>query len=205
MLMTSDNVTVVRPANHVPGPAQGDWTYEQYAALDDGQRYEVVNGVLYMTPAPNIAHQDAVGRFVYYLLSYVEFPGLGKICVAPCDVELAPNIVVQPDVLVVLKAHKERVTKSHIVGAPDVVVEVSSPGTATHDRRSKYDMYAHAGVQEYWLVDPVAQVVEVLSLEDGVYQSVGVFEDQSTVISKVVPGISEVPVTKFFATEETRL
>ncbi len=202
MPMTFDNITVMSCADNVPGPTQGNWIYEQYAALDDGQRYEVVNGVLYMTPAPNIAHQDAVGRFLYHLLSYVEFPGLGKVCVAPCDVELAPNIVVRPDVLVVLKAHKEHVTKSHIVGAPDVVVEVSSPGTATHDRRSKYDTYARAGVQEYWLVDPVAQVVEVLSLEDGVYQSVGVFEDQNTVISKVVPKISEVPVAKFFVNEE---
>ncbi len=200
--MTSENIAVVRPANHVPGPTQGNWTYEQYAALDDGQRYEVVNGVLYMTPAPGIPHQDAVGRFLYYLLSYVEFPGRGKVLVAPCDVELAPNIVVQPDVLVVLKAHKGRVTKSHIVGAPDVAIEISSPGTATYDRREKYDLYARAGVQEYWLVDPVAQVIEVLSLEDGEYQSLGVFEDQNTLISKVVPEISVVPVAKFFATEE---
>ncbi len=200
--MTSENIAVVRPANHVPGPAQGKWTYEEYAALDDGQRYEVVHGVLYTTLTPGIAHQDAVARILYYLLGYVEFSGRGKVSVAPCDVELAPNIVVQPDVLVVLKAHKGRVTKSHIVGAPDIAIEVSSPGTATYDRREKYDLYARAGVQEYWLVDPVAQVIEVLSLEDSKYQSLGVFENQDTVISKVVPEISEVPVVKFFATED---
>ncbi len=200
--MTSENIAVVRPANHVPGPKQGNWTYEEYAALDDGQRYEVVNGVLYMSPVPGAVHQDAVARFIYYLLSYVEFPGLGKVFVAPFDVELASNIVVQPDVLVVLKSHKERVTKSHVVGAPDVAIEISSPGTATYDRRVKYDLYARAGIREYWLVDPMAQVIEVLSLEDGEYQSLGVFEDQNTVISKVVPEISMVPVVKFFATEE---
>ena len=200
--MTFDKITAMSPADHVSGPAQGNWTYEQYAALDDGQRYEVVDGVLYMTPAPNIAHQKAVMRFVYYFMSYVEFSGLGNVFIAPCDVELAPNIVVQPDVLVVLKAHKERIKKTRIIGAPDLVVEVSSPGTATYDRRGKYDVYARAGVQEYWLVDPVARVVEVLSLEDGVYQSLGVFEDQNMVISKVVPAISEVPATKFFAPEE---
>jgi Uma2 family endonuclease len=198
MLMTFNNITAMNPADHVPGPKQGDWTYEQYAALDDGQRYEVVDGVLYMTPAPNIAHQDAVARFVYYLLAYVEFSGLGKVCVAPCDVELASNIVVQPDVLVILKAHQERVTKTHIVGAPDIVVEVSSPGTATYDRRKKYDLYAHAGVQEYWLVDPIAHFIEVLSLEDSEYRSFGVFEGQDTIISQIVPGISVVPVAKFF-------
>ncbi len=198
MLMTPDNITAMNPANDVPGPRQGDWTYEQYAALDDGKRYEVVDGVLYMTPAPNIAHQDAVARFVYYLMAYAEFSGLGKVFVAPCDVELAPNIVVQPDVLVVLKAHQERITKTHVVGAPDIVVEVSSPGTATYDRRKKYDLYAHAGVQEYWLVDPGAQVVEVLSLENGMYHSLGVFEGQCTIISQVVPEISAVPVAKFF-------
>ena len=198
MLMTSDNITVVRPANHVPGPGQGNWTYEQYAALDDGQRYEVVNGVLYMTPAPNAGHQDAVLRLAHYLLIYAEFAGLGKVFVAPFDVELAPNIVVQPDVLVVLKNHRERITKTRLVGVPDIVVEVSSPGTATYDRHDKYDMYVRAGVQEYWLVDPVAQVVEVLSLEDGAYQPLGVFEVQNTVISKVVPAISEVLIAKFF-------
>ncbi|GAC1373020.1 MAG: Uma2 family endonuclease [Ktedonobacteraceae bacterium] len=200
--MTADNITVMRLADHVPGPAQGDWTYKQYAALDDGKRYEVVNGVLYMTPAPNIAHQEAVLSFGHYLLTYAQFSGLGKVFVAPCDVELAPNVVVQPDVLVVLNVHKERITKTHIVGAPDIVVEVSSPGTATYDRRHKYDVYLRAGVQEYWLVDPVAQVVEVLSLEDGIYQSLGVFEDQNLVISKVVPAISELSVAKFFATAE---
>ncbi|MBA2677834.1 MAG: Uma2 family endonuclease, partial [Ktedonobacteraceae bacterium] len=93
--MTSENITVVRPANHVPGPVQGNWTYEQHAALDDGQRYEVVNGVLYRTPAPNIGHQGAVLRVAHYLLIYAEFAGLGKVFVAPFDVELAPNIVVQ--------------------------------------------------------------------------------------------------------------
>ncbi len=199
MPMTFDKMTAMSPANHVPGPAQGDWTYEQYAALDDGQRYEVVDGVLYMTPAPSIAHQKAVARFVYYLMSYAEFSGLGDVLVAPCDVELAPNVIVQPDALVVLKNHRERITKTHIVGAPDVVVEVSSPGTATYDRRSKYDLYARAGVQEYWLVDPVAQVVEVLSLEDGEYQSLGVFEGQSTIASKIVSEISAVPVAQFFS------
>ena len=200
--MTSENIAVFLPANHVPGPAQGNWTYEEYAALNDGQKYEIVNGVLYITLTPDVAHQEAVVRFVYYLLSCVEFPGLGRVLLAPCDVELASNTIVQPDVLVVLKAHKGRVTRSHIVGAPDVAIEVSSPGTATYDRREKYDLYGRAGVQEYWLVDPVAQVIEVLSLEDGRYQSPGVFEDQNAVISKVVPEISEVPVANFFATEE---
>ncbi len=198
MAMTFDNITAVSPANHVPGPDPGNWTYKQYAALDDGQRYEVVDGVLYMTPAPNIAHQDAVLNFAHYLLMYAQSSGLGKVCVAPCDVELAPNVVVQPDVLVVLKAHLERVTKTHIVGAPDIVVEVSSPGTATYDRRNKYDLYARAGVQEYWLVDPVAHAVEVLSLEDSVYRSLGVFEGQDTIVSQIVPEISAVPVAKFF-------
>ena len=199
MLMTPENITAMNPADDVPGPRQGDWIYKQYAALDDGRRYEVVDGVLYMTPAPNIAHQDAGARFVYYLMAYAEFSGLGKVLVAPCDVELAPNIVVQPDVLVVLKAHQERITKTHIVGAPDIVVEVSSPGTVMYDRHNKYDLYALAGVQEYWLADPVAHFVEVLSLENGIYHSLGIFEGNDTVISRVVPGISAVPVAKFFA------
>jgi Uma2 family endonuclease len=103
----------------VPGPEQGSWTYDDYASLpDDGQWYEVVNGVLVMAPAPDGPHQDAVLRIAHYLLMHVEFAGLGKVRVAPFDVQLSPKDVFQPDVFVVLNTHLDRLQKKKMIGAP---------------------------------------------------------------------------------------
>ena len=177
------------PANDMPGPKQGHWTYTDYMALpDDGSRYEIVNGVLYMTPSPSGAHQDAVGEIFAYLRDFVKRTGLGKVRVAPFDVELAHNVVVQPDILVVLNDHRDRIEENRIVGAPDLVVEVSSPGTATYDRNTKYHAYARAGVVEYWIADPIAQTVEVLQLNLNFYQSLGVFRGKALLPSQVLSG-----------------
>lgn len=200
MAKAFDRLDVAAPATNVPGPRQGEWTYSHYAALpDDGRRYEIVDGVLYMAPAPNIRHQIAVLECAAYLRTYVKFAGLGRVFVAPIDVQLEANFVVQPDVVVVLKKNLDIIKETRIIGAPDLIVEVASPKTVTYDRRTKYDAYARAGVSEYWLVDPSSQTVEVLTLENGNYQLVGLFGAQHTVQSHVVPGISDVRVEQFFA------
>src|SRR5260370_42285587 len=135
-MATIERLSVVTPADGVPGSQQGQWTYREYAAIpEDGHRYEVVNGVLYMAPAPSTDHQASVARFVYYLLGHVEFGGLGRVFDAPTDVELSPGNIVQPDVLVILSTHLDRIVSSHIIGAPDVVIEIASPSTLGHDRR----------------------------------------------------------------------
>lgn len=191
---------VVTPADWVLGPKQGHWTYNHYAALpEDGQHYEIVDGVLYMTPAPSIIHQKAAQKLFKRLSGHIEDAGLGEVFIAPVDVELAPDVVVQPDVVVVLNASLEKITATRIVGAPDLVVEVSSPRTAGYDRRVKQDTYARAGIREYWIADPAAQTVEVLLLEGGEYYSLGVFSGQMALSSRVVPTITEVHAEQFFA------
>jgi len=198
LMMISDRLTVVLPANFVPGPAQGDWTYEDYAALpEDEHRYEVVGGVLYMSPAPNMDHQGIALRIAYYLLTYIEFTGLGRVFTGPADVELSYQDVVQPDVFVMLNEHLDRLFKSHVIGAPDLVVEVSSPGTMRHDLTGKLQAYARAGVPEYWVVNPDAETIEVLLLEDGMYSSLGVFYGRSVLPSRVVSNMP-VKVEQFF-------
>ena len=192
MTMTSDRLPIVMRADWIPGPAQGHWTYEEYAALpDDGKRYEIVSGVLYMSPSPRGPHQDAAGEIFVYLREHVKLTGLGLVRVAPFDVILSPNDVVQPDVIVVLNEHLDRVTEKFILGAPDLVVEIASPSTATHDRHNKLDAYARAGVPEYWIVDPDSRTIEVLSLERvGMYQSLGAFRGKATLPSLVIPDFS---------------
>ncbi len=188
MTMTSDRFAVVTPANHVPGPKQGQWTYAHYAALpEDGQHYEIVHGVLFMTPAPNPAHQQVAGELFSYLRNHVKQFNLGRVFMAPIDVEIAPDDVFQPDVLLLLQTHLDKVKASRIIGTPDLVVEVASPGTATHDRREKYDAYANAGVPEYWIADPIAHTVEVFILESRKYYSQGVFRGKAILPSKVLP------------------
>src|SRR5215469_6178084 len=94
---------VVVPADWVSGPPQGQWTYDDYAAIpDDGRRYEVVKGVLYMCPAPNLGHRGVAGEIFVYLHRFVQTRGLGRVFIAPADVELSPGDIVQPDVFVVL-------------------------------------------------------------------------------------------------------
>ncbi len=200
MTTTSDNsMPVALPAKHVPGPRQGQWTYAAYAALpDDGRRYEVMNGVLIMAPAPNLDHQGASTRLVHYLFQLVESAGLGRVFHAPCDVELTPERVVQPDVFVVLNANLRKLAAKKIIGAPDFVIEIISPGTAIYDRLSKYEAYEQVGVPEYWLVDPEDKSIEVLVLEHGVYQSLGTFQGQDNIPSRVVPAIAQVHVEQFF-------
>jgi Uma2 family endonuclease len=190
---------MVMRADWIPGPAQGHWTYEEYAALpDDGKRYEIVSGVLYMSPSPSGPHQDAALEIATYLRAHIKLTGLGLVRVAPFDVILPAGDVVQPDVLVILNEHLGRVTDKFILGAPDLVVEIASPSTATHDRHNKLDAYARAGVPGYWIVDPFSQTVEVLSLERvGMYQSPGLFRGKATLPSLVVPNFSA-RVEQFF-------
>lgn len=198
MAMTTDELSVVTPADWVPGPPQGSWTYDDYAALpDDGNRYEIVNGVLIMAPAPSPEHQSIAVRIAYYMFPHIDLAGIGKLLTAPLDVDLGPKNVYQPDLVVVLNTHLDRVAEKKIIGAPDLVVEVASPSTAAYDRLTKYEKYAHAGIIEYWIVKPKSRSVEVLVLEGREYRSLGVFNGQATLPSRVVPELP-VRVEQFF-------
>jgi Uma2 family endonuclease len=198
MITTEEELSVVIPADWVPGPPQGSWTYEDYASLpDDGRRYEIVNGVLVMAPAPTPEHQDIVGEIYVALRAYVKLAGLGRVFMGPLDVQLSPENTFQPDLVVLLNAHLERVAEKKISGAPDLAIEIASPSTAAYDRLTKYQTYAQAGIPEYWIVKHTRRTVEVLVLEHSEYRSLGVFSGQQTLPSRVVPGLS-VMVEQFF-------
>ncbi len=203
MVMIPEHIDITIPADHIPGPAQGQWNYEQYATLpDDGQHYEIVNGVLYMAPAPNRWHQRTVLKIATRLEALIDQQKLGEVYTGPFDVRLRENTVVQPDVLVVLNAHLDRLTESGVIGAPDLVIEVASPATATYDRREKYDAYAQAGVPEYWLVDPATHTVEVRVLEGRTYALLGLCKEGEKMRSRIIPTIKAIAVSDFFASAE---
>jgi len=187
MSTTPESIPKVTAADHVKGPGQGNWTYEDYAAIpDDGKRYEVINGVLFLKPSPEVWHQEALGALFAYLWDHVKRVKLGRTYVSPLDVELAPKTIVQPDILLILSEHMDKGPDSHIVGVPDLVIEVLSAGTTGYDYREKWDAYAYAGVPEYWIVDPTRRTIELLVLENKVYGSSGIFQGKQTLPSKIV-------------------
>ncbi len=191
---------MLTPADNVPGPEQGHWTYNSYAALpDDGKRYEIIDGVLYMAPAPNDVHQEIVALIIFYLMPYVKLAGRGRVLAAPIDVVLDTGSVVQPDVLVLLEEKETTKQKpSQTIRPPDLAIEVASPGTAHYDRLKKYNAYARAGVREYWIVEPVRHTVEVFILGEDGYHALGVFSGEQTLPSRIVPDFP-VHVEQFFA------
>ncbi len=189
---------VVTPADWVPGPRQGEWTYDDYTKLpDDGNRYEILNGVLLLMPSPKDPHQNAVGEIFSHLRTYIKLVGLGKVRMAPLDVKLGPKNVFQPDVLVVLNEHLERLTEDGVMGAPDLTVEVLSPSTALEDRVDKHREYALAGVPEYWIVSTERHLVEIFTLEGREYRSLGIFSGKDMLLSRVVSNFP-VRVEQFF-------
>jgi Uma2 family endonuclease len=129
------------------------FTWADYRAWRGDERWELIDGAAYaMAPAPSIRHQSVA----LALGSRLEQALRGRPCrpfVAPTDVKLSEQDVVQPDVLVV--CNQDMITETHIDGAPDLVVEVLSPGTAARDLRQKKSLYERAGVREYLLIDPL--------------------------------------------------
>jgi Uma2 family endonuclease len=154
-----------------PWPAQGHWTYADYLRLpDDGIRYEMIAGVLYMANAPDPEHQYAVGEIFGELREHVKANQLGVVYTAPIEVHL-PGIgqPVQPDVLFIAQSRRDIPKDKFIEDAPDRVVEVTSASTARLDRKVKLDAYKQAGVREYWIANPRTRFVEVYALQPGEY------------------------------------
>ncbi|HEX8154011.1 MAG TPA: Uma2 family endonuclease [Thermoanaerobaculia bacterium] len=140
-------------------------TYDDYAAIDDGQRYELIEGELVLNPAPILKHQFVTGAIHAILRAHVRANGVGLVMIAPTDVVLAPENVLQPDVLFVSKARATILTRANVQGAPDLVVETLSDGTRRRDENAKRRLYEQYGVAEYWVVDPEADTVRVFRCE----------------------------------------
>jgi Uma2 family endonuclease len=136
-------------------PVDTRLTYEDYCLLpNDGKRYEIIEGELFVTPAPIRPHQKVVSNLVYYLNEYVKTRGGGEVYPAPFDVVFSRFDVVEPDLLYVSEARSSVLTEKNVQGAPDLVVEVLSESTAEMDRTTKLKLYAKHGVTEYWIIDP---------------------------------------------------
>ncbi|HLC16495.1 MAG TPA: Uma2 family endonuclease [Thermodesulfovibrionia bacterium] len=169
-------------------PPQGDWTYDDYVRLpDNGIRYEVIEGNLYMTPAPRTKHQLAVARLHGCFWDYLKEHHEGEVYFSPIDL-IIPGFAtpVQPDLLFISKEHPDIVQENFIEGVPDLLIEVLSPGNPMHNRRTKYDIYARAGVREYWIVDTDASKIEVYVLRGQAYALLKSFSADESACSEVL-------------------
>jgi Uma2 family endonuclease len=178
------------PAERPWPPPQGQWTYEDWLRLpEDGWRYEVIKGVLYMAPAPTTHHQRASRKLEFAMLSFVERERLGEVFNAPVDVYLpGQETPVEPDLLFVSAERAGIISDRGIEGAPDLVVEISSPTTWWKDLRVKLPLYQETGVREYWVVDTEAKTVQVFVLRRGTYASLGQWGPGQAVRSEVLAG-----------------
>ena len=129
---------------------------------DDGNRYEAIEGDLYMTPSPSLRHQLVSWRLCDDLNRFLVKAGHGLVLSAPFGVKFPDTSEgVQPDILFVSRERYEIVAEGVVVGAPDLVVEILSPSTAGRDRNIKLRLYERQGVREYWIVNPDENVVDV--------------------------------------------
>jgi Uma2 family endonuclease len=144
--------------------------YVDYARLPtgDGKRYEVLDGELYVTPAPSPLHQRLSKRLQRRLEDYFEARGLGEVFNAPIDVVLAPHDIVEPDLVIV--AEPGQISQRAIEGVPLLVAEVLSPSTRAQDRGIKMRRYGDLGVAHYWTVEPDAETIECWRQEGGAYR-----------------------------------
>lgn len=143
-----------------PDTSRRDWTVEQLASLpEDGNRYEVVDGELLVSPSPSLLHQMAVVELLILLREHARRYEL--LClVAPADVTFSPRRLVQPDLLVAPFPNGHRPSRLEEIRHLALAVEVLSPATARADRYVKRRLYQSEGVDEYWIVEPAARLVE---------------------------------------------
>ena len=166
-------------------------TYADYCRTPDGERYELLDGELVMSPSPRLPHQEICMELGALLHLFVKTRGLGRVYSAPCDVVLSETDVVQPDLLFVANERAHILFDGdNVQGAPDLVVEILSPSTANRDRTLKRALYAQYSVQEYWLVDPDARTVTVLRLGAAGFTVVARYGAGQTLTSPILPGFT---------------
>lgn len=174
------------------------YTYDDYLKIDDDNRYELIGGELILVPAPKTIHQRIIRRLIKYLGDFVDGNNMGEVLLAPTDVLLSEKEKPQPDIFFISKERLNIIKEQHIAGAPDLVIEILSPSTASRDRVEKSKMYYTHGVKEYWLVDPEIETVEILTPGEKYWQIDGTYNNKATLHSPLLTGL-EINLKDIFA------
>ena len=160
---------------------------------DDGNRYEVIDGNLYVTPPPIWAHQRGLSKLHLRVAGHVYDHDLGEVVTAPVGVVLDDENGVQPDLVYVSRERLGIIVERGIEGAPDLVVEVLSPSTQTRDRGVKMRRYARAGIPHYWIAVPRNRQLEAYALAAGGYELTGTYGPGDVFRPALFPGL-EIPI-----------
>lgn len=166
------------------------FTYEDYRSTPEDKRYELLDGELVMTAASRRAHQRTDMKLGNQIYSFVEENDLGEVYSAPFDVVFSNTDVVQPDLLFVSKERLYIINDDNVRGAPDLVIEILSPSTASIDRNFKRALYARHGVKEFWLVDTDARNITVMLLSEQGYKIIGIYGEGQTLTSPTLEGFT---------------
>jgi len=169
-------------------PAQGEWTEEDYFSLPDNTRVELVEGRLEWLPMPTTSHQRILAFLYGLLLAFVNrhYPG-AEVLFASLPIRLGPKTLREPDILLVLPEHRDRIHEQYW-DPPDLVMEIVSAKNRAADIRDKRREYAQAGIPEYWIVDPQTKTATVLTLADKSYRVHGEYKSGETAESVLLSG-----------------
>jgi Uma2 family endonuclease len=182
----------------IPSTPKIQFTYEDYLELpDDGKRYEIIDGELYMSNTPTTKHQLISGKFFGLLFIYLQSHPIGILMSAPLEVFFSKTNLAQPDVVFICNSRGDIVKPEHVKGAPDLVIEVLSPSTEKRDRTVKLKMYAKFGVQEYWMAKEKTATVEIYRLQKGELVLVARLGKSDVLTSPLFPGL-EIPLAEIF-------
>lgn len=188
------------PAISAPHPAT-KLTYDDYVKLpDDGKRYEIIDGELFVNPAPVPRHQLVVLNIGSAFLLYFRQHGGGRVVISPIDVLLGEENIVQPDVIVITDARMAILGEKNIQGAPDLAVEVLSESSRRHDEIRKRKLYERGGVDEYWVVDAELELVKIYRRTGEEFTRVAEISTETggTITSPLLPGFA-LPIGDVFA------
>ena len=180
----------MNPTTSSPRP---NLTYADYCLIpEDGNRHEVIDGDHYVSPAPSYYHQQIVLRLSTKLLLFVDEQKLGSVSMAPIDVILSDESVVQPDILFIAADRTSIITPKNVLGVPDLLVEVLSENNRRHDEVVKRKLYEQHGVLEYWVLDPESESAKVYRLKNKIYGKPNMLSKQNGDIirSALLPGFT---------------
>ncbi len=163
-----NTLTQNKPKYHLK-PAS---TTEYNLLEEDGYRYELIEGLLTMAPAPYMIHQKISMELTDLIRMYLKKHPIGDLYYAPVDVELSNKNIFQPDLLFVSKDRLNIITEKRIMGSPDLIIEILSESSYELDTKIKYKIYEDTGVQEYWIVDPNKKSMIFYQLTDKSFKEI---------------------------------
>jgi Uma2 family endonuclease len=176
-------------------------TYDDFVLFpDDGMRHELIDGEHYVTPSPNRKHQKVSGNLHLLVGAWLEEHPVGQIFYAPFDIVFSKYDVVEADLLYMSNERASQVlTQANVQGAPEIVVEIGSPGTRRRDETIKRNLYEREAVTEYWIVDPELDVVRVYRRgADGFDRPIELTAENGDVLTTpLLPGLP-LPLARIF-------